>query len=147
MFCVCVCVAARWQHDEPVQLGGLRSGGGEGPHPVLTGVRRSQGGAPSESVSLRGHRFCTQEPLRPVSAFAWMCVKPAVPHTKSINLSLSVCVCVCFHRYVKSYLLPDKSNHSKKKTSVKKKTLNPVYDQTLRVRRSLIYKVLYTLHQ
>uniref|UniRef100_A0A3Q0SYG0 Synaptotagmin-like 1 n=1 Tax=Amphilophus citrinellus TaxID=61819 RepID=A0A3Q0SYG0_AMPCI len=35
--------------------------------------------------------------------------------------------------YVKTYLLPDKSNHSKKKTSVKKKTLNPVYDQTLRV--------------
>ncbi|KAM9737173.1 synaptotagmin-like protein 1 isoform 2-T2 [Menidia menidia] len=34
--------------------------------------------------------------------------------------------------YVKTYLLPDKSNHSKKKTSVRKKTLNPVYDQTLR---------------
>uniref|UniRef100_A0A1A7WMW2 Synaptotagmin-like protein 1 n=1 Tax=Iconisemion striatum TaxID=60296 RepID=A0A1A7WMW2_9TELE len=34
--------------------------------------------------------------------------------------------------YVKTYLLPDKSNHSKKKTSAKKKTLNPVYDQTLR---------------
>ncbi|XP_037330459.2 synaptotagmin-like protein 1 isoform X2 [Pungitius pungitius] len=34
--------------------------------------------------------------------------------------------------YVKTYLLPDKSSHSKKKTSVKKKTLNPVYDQTLR---------------
>uniref|UniRef100_A0AAQ5ZAL2 Synaptotagmin-like protein 1 n=1 Tax=Amphiprion ocellaris TaxID=80972 RepID=A0AAQ5ZAL2_AMPOC len=34
--------------------------------------------------------------------------------------------------YVKIYLLPDKSNHSKKKTAVKKKTLNPVYDQTLR---------------
>ncbi|XP_035849160.1 synaptotagmin-like protein 1 isoform X1 [Sander lucioperca] len=34
--------------------------------------------------------------------------------------------------YVKSYLLPDKSSHSKKKTAVKKKTLNPVYDQTLR---------------
>ncbi|XP_013861078.1 synaptotagmin-like protein 1 [Austrofundulus limnaeus] len=34
--------------------------------------------------------------------------------------------------YVKSYLLPDKSNHSKKKTPVKKKTLNPVYDQMLR---------------
>ncbi|PWA15109.1 hypothetical protein CCH79_00008872, partial [Gambusia affinis] len=31
-----------------------------------------------------------------------------------------------------SYLLPDKSHHSKKKTTVKKKTLNPVYDQTLR---------------
>lgn len=47
-------------------------------------------------------------------------------------------MCV-FHRYVKTYLLPDKSNHSKKKTSVKKKTLNPVYDQTLRVRLSVIY--------
>ncbi|XP_034401899.1 synaptotagmin-like protein 1 isoform X2 [Cyclopterus lumpus] len=34
--------------------------------------------------------------------------------------------------YVKTYLLPDKSNHSKKKTAVKKNTLNPVYDQTLR---------------
>uniref|UniRef100_A0A3P8WDZ1 Synaptotagmin-like 1 n=1 Tax=Cynoglossus semilaevis TaxID=244447 RepID=A0A3P8WDZ1_CYNSE len=34
--------------------------------------------------------------------------------------------------YVKTYLLPDKSNQSKKKTSVKKKTLNPVYDQTLK---------------
>uniref|UniRef100_A0A3Q3S445 Synaptotagmin-like protein 1 n=1 Tax=Mastacembelus armatus TaxID=205130 RepID=A0A3Q3S445_9TELE len=34
--------------------------------------------------------------------------------------------------YVKAYLLPDKSSHSKKKTSVKKKTLNPVYDQTLK---------------
>ncbi|XP_070840968.1 synaptotagmin-like protein 1 isoform X1 [Chaetodon trifascialis] len=34
--------------------------------------------------------------------------------------------------YVKAYLLPDKSSHSKKKTSVKKKTLNPIYDQTLR---------------
>lgn len=34
--------------------------------------------------------------------------------------------------YVKSYLLPDLSSHSKKKTSVKKKTLNPVYEQTLR---------------
>ncbi|XP_029298989.1 synaptotagmin-like protein 1 [Cottoperca gobio] len=34
--------------------------------------------------------------------------------------------------YVKTYLLPDKSSHSKKKTAVKRKTLNPVYDQTLR---------------
>lgn len=34
--------------------------------------------------------------------------------------------------YVKTYLLPDMSSHSKKKTSVKKKTQNPVYEQTLR---------------
>ncbi|XP_075995329.1 synaptotagmin-like protein 1 [Genypterus blacodes] len=33
--------------------------------------------------------------------------------------------------YVKAYLLPDKTSQSKKKTSVKKKTLSPVYDQTL----------------
>lgn len=34
--------------------------------------------------------------------------------------------------YVKAYLLPDMSSQSKKKTPVKKKTQNPVYDQTLR---------------
>ena len=35
--------------------------------------------------------------------------------------------------YIKTYLLPDKSKHSKKKTDIKKKTLNPVYNQTLKV--------------
>ncbi|XP_063756003.1 synaptotagmin-like protein 1 isoform X1 [Eleginops maclovinus] len=34
--------------------------------------------------------------------------------------------------YVKTYLLPDKSSHSKKKTAVRRKTLDPVFDQTLR---------------
>uniref|UniRef100_W5MBJ3 Synaptotagmin-like protein 1 n=1 Tax=Lepisosteus oculatus TaxID=7918 RepID=W5MBJ3_LEPOC len=34
--------------------------------------------------------------------------------------------------YVKTYLLPDKSSHSKKKTSVKKKTVNPIFDETLK---------------
>ncbi|XP_061110463.1 synaptotagmin-like protein 1 isoform X2 [Conger conger] len=34
--------------------------------------------------------------------------------------------------YVKTYLLPDKSSHSKKKTAVKKKTVNPVFDETLK---------------
>ena len=33
--------------------------------------------------------------------------------------------------YVKTYLLPDRSKHSKRKTSVNKRTLNPIYDQTL----------------
>ena len=36
--------------------------------------------------------------------------------------------------YVKTYLLPDKSKHSKRKTEIKRKTLNPVYNETLRVR-------------
>lgn len=35
--------------------------------------------------------------------------------------------------YVKSYLLPDKQ--SKRKTSVKKRNLNPIFNETLRVRR------------
>lgn len=35
--------------------------------------------------------------------------------------------------YVKIYLLPDKSKHSKRKTDVKKKTLAPVYNETLLV--------------
>lgn len=35
--------------------------------------------------------------------------------------------------YVKTYLLPDKSSTSKMKTSVKKKTLNPVYNEVLMV--------------
>ncbi|XP_078093246.1 synaptotagmin-like protein 1 [Mustelus asterias] len=34
--------------------------------------------------------------------------------------------------YVKSYLLPDKSSRSKRKTSVKKKTLNPTFNEWLK---------------
>ena len=35
--------------------------------------------------------------------------------------------------YVKMYLLPDKSKHSKRKTDVKQKTLNPVFNETMQV--------------
>ena len=35
--------------------------------------------------------------------------------------------------YIKTYLLPDKSQQSKRKTDTKKKTLDPVYDQILKV--------------
>ncbi|XP_060640386.2 synaptotagmin-like protein 1 [Anolis sagrei] len=34
--------------------------------------------------------------------------------------------------YVKTYLLPDKSNHSKRKTAVKKRTLDPIFNETLK---------------
>ena len=37
--------------------------------------------------------------------------------------------------YIKTYLLPDKAKHTKQKTSVKKKTLDPVYNETLTVRQ------------
>lgn len=40
-------------------------------------------------------------------------------------------------RYVKVYLLPDKSKSGKRKTKVKKHTLNPVFDETLKFHISL----------
>ena len=39
--------------------------------------------------------------------------------------------------YVKTYLLPDKSKASKRKTKIKKRTLNPVYDDVLKVSQEL----------
>lgn len=41
-------------------------------------------------------------------------------------------MCSC-GRYVKTYLLPDKSRQSKRKTSIKANTINPVFNETLRV--------------
>ncbi|XP_074832365.1 synaptotagmin-like protein 1 isoform X3 [Carettochelys insculpta] len=38
--------------------------------------------------------------------------------------------------YVKSYLLPDKSSHSKRKTAVKKRSLDPIFNETLKTRVS-----------
>lgn len=45
---------------------------------------------------------------------------------------------LCFS-YVKCYLLPDKSRQSKRKTSIKRNTVNPVYEETLKV----FYNVLF----
>lgn len=39
----------------------------------------------------------------------------------------------CCSSYVKVYLLPDKSKSGKRKTRVKKHTLNPVFEETLKV--------------
>ncbi len=41
-------------------------------------------------------------------------------------------------RYVKVYLLPDKSKNGKRKTKVKKHTLNPVFDEVLKVNRLFV---------
>ncbi|XP_055464309.1 synaptotagmin-like protein 4 isoform X2 [Psammomys obesus] len=38
----------------------------------------------------------------------------------------------CSNPYVKTYLLPDKSRQGKRKTSIKRDTINPLYDETFR---------------
>ena len=45
--------------------------------------------------------------------------------------------------YIKTYLLPDKAKHTKQKTSVKKKTLDPIYNETLMVRHNIKIKCCY----
>ena len=35
--------------------------------------------------------------------------------------------------YVKTYLLPDKTKHTKRKTGIQRKTLNPEYNETVKV--------------
>ena len=53
----------------------------------------------------------------------------------SYNFTLYTYFFSLFFRYVKVYLLPDKSKSGKRKTKVKKHTLNPVFDELLRVRK------------
>ncbi|XP_062869900.1 synaptotagmin-like protein 1 isoform X2 [Trichomycterus rosablanca] len=60
--------------------------------------------------------------------------------TKKEELHVQVCCCQDLaparnsrsDPYVKVYLLPDNTSRSKRKTSVKRKTLNPVYNETLK---------------
>lgn len=42
-----------------------------------------------------------------------------------------------FCSYVKTYLLPDKSRQSKRKTSIKSNTTDPVFNENLRVRQTV----------
>ena len=45
--------------------------------------------------------------------------------------------------YVKTYLLPDKAKHTKQKTSIKKKTMDPVYNETLSVGLNFCINILF----
>ncbi|KAM4621774.1 synaptotagmin-like protein 4 [Polymixia lowei] len=61
-------------------------------------------------------------------------------HTQSLNVFIKECHGLAYgdasrgrsNPYVKCYLLPDKSRQSKRKTSIKRSTVNPVYNETLK---------------
>lgn len=45
---------------------------------------------------------------------------------------MNVCIAFTLYSYVKVYLLPDKSKAGKRKTRVKKHTMNPIFDEVLK---------------
>lgn len=61
-------------------------------------------------------------------------------HTQSLHVFIKECHSLAYgdtarqqsNPYVKCYLLPDKSRQSKRKTSIKRHTVNPVYNETLK---------------
>ncbi|KAM4732619.1 synaptotagmin-like protein 4 isoform 2-T2 [Anableps anableps] len=78
-------------------------------------------------------------------------------HTQSLNVFIKQCNGLAYgdtsrllsNPYVKCYLLPDKSRQSKRKTSIKKNSTNPIYNETIKysigrsqlVNRSLLISV------
>ncbi|KAK5864599.1 hypothetical protein PBY51_015830 [Eleginops maclovinus] len=60
--------------------------------------------------------------------------------TQSLHVFIKLCHGLAYgdssrqlsHPYVKCYLLPDKSRQSKRKTSIKRNTIDPVYNETLK---------------
>ncbi|XP_014884620.1 synaptotagmin-like protein 4 isoform X2 [Poecilia latipinna] len=74
-------------------------------------------------------------------------------HTQSLHVFIKQCNGLAYadasrlvsNPYVKCYLLPDKSHQSKRKTSIKKNTINPVYNETIKysiVRSQLVNRCL-----
>lgn len=70
-------------------------------------------------------------------------------HTQSLHVFIKECHGLAFgdasrqlsNPYVKCYLLPERSRHSKRKTSIKRNTVNPVYKETLKysINRSQLF--------
>lgn len=56
-------------------------------------------------------------------------------------------VCARLRRYVKVYLLPDKTKNGKRKTRVKKHTLHPIFDEVLKVTLVLRYLAYATIRK
>ena len=56
-----------------------------------------------------------------------------IVHFKLITLNLTVMIVLFVDRYVKVYLLPDRTKGGKRKTKTKKNTLNPDFDEILTV--------------
>ncbi|XP_047209087.1 synaptotagmin-like protein 4 isoform X3 [Girardinichthys multiradiatus] len=74
-------------------------------------------------------------------------------HTQSLHVFIKQCQGLAYgdasrlltNPYVKCYLLPHKSRQSKRKTSVKKNTINPVYNETIKYSISRSQLVTRTL--
>lgn len=61
------------------------------------------------------------------------CSSPPEPFARPACWALTPC---CLHlatRYVKTYLLPDRSSQGKRKTGVQKNTVEPTFQETLKV--------------
>uniref|UniRef100_A0A8C0HEH1 Synaptotagmin like 2 n=1 Tax=Chelonoidis abingdonii TaxID=106734 RepID=A0A8C0HEH1_CHEAB len=87
------------------------------------------------NVDVKGHiQFAIDyvEQLKELHIFVSQCKDLAIADVKKQHSD----------PYVKTYLLPEKYKLGKRKTSVKKKTLNPVYNEILRV---LIYYLLMNI--
>lgn len=57
---------------------------------------------------------------------------PGIAQTGHFYSLLIIYFSIC--RYVKAYLLPDKSRQSKRKTKIKSNSTNPEFNETLKVR-------------
>lgn len=62
------------------------------------------------------------------------------------ELPCFVLFCFVFYRYVKCYLVPDKTKLGKRKTTVRKKNLNPNYNEILRVRIPYVVNSFFVFH-
>lgn len=77
--------------------------------------------------------YCFYQHQRTVSTPRFQCVvNGRCARITFVFSDFRISLCF-FFRYVKTYLLPDRGKMGKKKTLVVKKTLNPVYNEILRV--------------